>query len=258
MTVVLERVATGIQQGKELLDLTRKVIQTNVQVFQIVLNIQNIITSIPGVVDRHQYVYFVDALGRNMSFDLEFIMSAEALKSVLHCNFKDIGSGAAKIEKGEFAIQDTATKKDVDLSSPWETCFYPRQLVVMSMVFNSQSPIMNCPKCFADNTAEDDEDIECERCHMICGRSVDIESLEPDQIPSSPQTEPPSLDNIDPQDFCPLVHMAEKSSQSKRKRNKDDDEEMALFRRVRIKTSIFLLAKESRPVSPVSVRVTTA
>lgn len=51
--------------------------QTNVQVFQIVLNIQNIITKIPGQVDRQQPVYFVDALSRNMSFDLEFIMSAD-------------------------------------------------------------------------------------------------------------------------------------------------------------------------------------
>jgi hypothetical protein len=51
--------------------------QTNVQVFQIVLNIQNIITRIPGQVNRQQPVYFVDAMGRNMSFDLEFIMSAD-------------------------------------------------------------------------------------------------------------------------------------------------------------------------------------
>ncbi len=145
------------------------------QVFQIVLNLQNIITRIPGQVDRHQPVYFVDALGRNMSFDLEFIMSADvrgpspfldqandfkALKSVLYCNFKNVGSGATKIEKGEFAIQDSATLKDVDLSSPWETCFHPRQHVAMSMVFNSPKPIMHCPSCFANNAAQDDADIE--------------------------------------------------------------------------------------------------
>ena len=140
------------------------------------LNIQNIITRIPGQVDRQQPVYFVDALGRNMSFDLEFIMSADvcasnlhllaelnasqALKSVLYCNFKNVGSGATKIERGEFAIQDSATQKDIDLSSTWETCFYPRQHVAMSMVFNSPNPNRDCPKCIAENAAQDDEDIE--------------------------------------------------------------------------------------------------
>ena len=51
--------------------------QTNAQVFQIVLNIQNIITRVPGQIDRQQPVYFVDALGRQTPFFLEFITSAE-------------------------------------------------------------------------------------------------------------------------------------------------------------------------------------
>ena len=51
--------------------------QTNVQIFQIVLNIQNIITRIPGQIERQQPVYFIDALGRHTPFYLEFITSAE-------------------------------------------------------------------------------------------------------------------------------------------------------------------------------------
>jgi hypothetical protein len=84
----------------------------------------------------------------------------KALKSVLYCNFQNIGSGAAKIKKGEFAIQDSATLKDVDLSSAWETCFYPKQHVAMSMVFNSQNLISRCPKCFTDSKGQEGEDIE--------------------------------------------------------------------------------------------------
>lgn len=87
-------------------------------------------------------------------------MDFKALKSGLYCNFKNVGSGASKIERREFAIEDAATLKDVDLSSPWETCFYPRQRVAMSMVLNSQKSITHCPKCFADNAAQEDADIE--------------------------------------------------------------------------------------------------
>ena len=47
--------------------------------------------------------------------------------------------------------------------------------------------------------------------------------------------------------------MAGISSQSKRKRSEDEEDEMALFRRVRIKTSIFLPDKDSRPGSPESI-----
>lgn len=51
--------------------------QTNVQIFQIVLEIQNIVTKIPGQVDRQQPVYFIDAIGRHTPFHLEFITCAE-------------------------------------------------------------------------------------------------------------------------------------------------------------------------------------
>jgi hypothetical protein len=85
-----------IEQGKKLLEMTTKVLlvslkfgciqfsyltcyrQTNVQVFQVVLDIQKIITRIPGQVDQQQPVYLIDALGKSSSFHLEFVRSAEA------------------------------------------------------------------------------------------------------------------------------------------------------------------------------------
>lgn len=41
--------------------------------FQVVLDIQRFITRIPGQIDRQQPVYFIDALGKSCSFDLEFV-----------------------------------------------------------------------------------------------------------------------------------------------------------------------------------------
>ena len=52
---------------------------TNFQVFQIVCNIQNIITRIPGQVERQQPVYLIDALGKIAPFHLEFVRSTEVL-----------------------------------------------------------------------------------------------------------------------------------------------------------------------------------
>jgi hypothetical protein len=56
--------------------------QTNVRVFQTVLNIQEIITRIPGQVERQKPVHLIDALGRHMPFHLEFIRSSEVSTTV--------------------------------------------------------------------------------------------------------------------------------------------------------------------------------
>jgi hypothetical protein len=54
--------------------------------------------------------------------------------AVLKVNFKHHGNSAEKIEKGEFAIEDVATRRDIDLNTNWELCFSPGQRVEMSMV----------------------------------------------------------------------------------------------------------------------------
>ena len=51
--------------------------RTNVKVFQIVLEIQQQITRIPGQVKFQQPVYLIDALGKSSPFHLEFIRSPE-------------------------------------------------------------------------------------------------------------------------------------------------------------------------------------
>lgn len=74
------------------------------------------------------------------------------MTAVLQSNFRNIGRAAKKIERGEFVIQDAATKLDVDLTLPWEACFTPGQHTVMSMVFNSKkTPKMCCPNCHDNN-----------------------------------------------------------------------------------------------------------
>lgn len=160
---VLDCVSTSAQQGKHILEMTVKVIQTNLQIFHIVLNIQSIITQLPGQVERQQPIHFIDALGRHTPFHLEFIMSAEALTNVLQSNFKNIGSGANKIDRGEFAIQDSIKRRDIDLTAAWESCFQPGQRVDMSMIFTSAKILSHsCPACQEDHGDgfTEDQDIE--------------------------------------------------------------------------------------------------
>lgn len=76
----------------------------------------------------------IDAFGRYSPFHLEFVRSAEALVAVLKVNFKHHGNSAEKIEKGEFAIEDAATTRVIDLNTNWELCFSPGQRVEMSIV----------------------------------------------------------------------------------------------------------------------------
>ncbi|CZR66941.1 uncharacterized protein PAC_16841 [Phialocephala subalpina] len=176
---------------------------------------------ISGQVERQQSVYLIDALGRHTLFYLEFVLSAEALTHVLRSNFRSIGSGSQKIDRGEFAIQDTSLKRDIDLSGPWEACFRPGQRVDMSMIFTSKKKTMSqsCPVCQQEDNdpCKENQDLECANCGIIFRRTFSraIEtSLLKFQAPS-------------PQHF--------EVTKLKRKRPEDEEEDMALFRRVRIK-----------------------
>jgi len=51
------------------------------------------------------------------------------------------------IERGNFAIQDLHSNRDLNLSSPWESCFSPGQRVGMSMVFLAVKTSIDCPNC---------------------------------------------------------------------------------------------------------------
>ncbi|KAL8949775.1 MAG: hypothetical protein Q9222_004154 [Ikaeria aurantiellina] len=135
-------------QAQELLESVTYIISMNVRVFQVVLDIQKLLTTIPGQVERQQPVYLNDAFGRYAPFHLEFIRSSKAFISVLSINSEEFGSASKKIRNSEFAIQDTFTKRDVDLDRPWEECFAPGQHVEMSMVFDRSEPCAAvCPKC---------------------------------------------------------------------------------------------------------------
>lgn len=146
-------------QAQKCIENSRRIISMNIRVFQVVLNIQNLLMTIPGQVERQQPVYLNDALGRYSPFHLEFIKCPEALISVLSINFKWLGSASKKIQNGEFTVHDSRTKRDIDLSRPWDECFLPGQHVEMSMVFDRLAGSgMSCPKCHHTYPSREDRE----------------------------------------------------------------------------------------------------
>lgn len=66
------------------------------------------------------------------------------------------------IENGDFVIQDSSTKRDIDLGKDWDLCFSPGQQVDMRMVYSRGRLIANnlCPKCRTECEGTYEEDIK--------------------------------------------------------------------------------------------------
>ena len=149
LSTIAENVAETVQQGKALLESSTKVVQTNLQVFQLVHDFHLFVLRIPGQIQRQQPVYLIDALNIERPFHLEFVGSATALLAVLKDNFKETGCGPDMIDRGEFVIEELGTEILINLSNPWGSCFYPGQKVAMTMRFKGPtlSGLSTCPRC---------------------------------------------------------------------------------------------------------------
>lgn len=109
--------------------------------------------------------------------------------------------------------------------------------MAMSMIFHSAKPsTTSCPICNASPGTDfaEDEDIECGKCKMIYRRSVFGTSAQP--VPGFLMTDHVPSNECDRKQNRPALDGS--SSELKAKRFIDEDDEMALFRRVRIKTSM--------------------
>lgn len=159
LSVITDGVNQSLQQGKALLDVTAKIVQTNLRVFQMIFDIHQYVLQVPSQVNRQQPVYMIDAFGRESPFHLEFVRSAEAFMAILKVNFKS--NGSQMIERGEFVIEDDGTQRDVDLTGDWETCFSPGQRVSMSMVFKHVNNPMTatCPGCGTESGSAPDREV---------------------------------------------------------------------------------------------------
>ncbi len=155
---VISKTLTGVTAlAQECANNSRRILSMHFRVFQFMLDLQRLVTTvIPGQVQRQQPVYLIDALGRYSPFFLETIRSPAALISVLSDNSRGSSSAFRKILREEFTIQDTRTKKDINLVYPLDDCFVPGQQVEMCMLFEeSTSYDRSCPRCWFSSTRLD-------------------------------------------------------------------------------------------------------
>lgn len=155
LTKIASNAATQ-EHSQDLKDLMLKVLKTNLQIYDMVVDMQ---ANLPQQIERQQPVMFLDACGRLSPIHLEFISSAQAFLAVLKIRFQD--AGLRKIERGQFTLEEARTKRTVDLGRPWHTCFLPGQKIDMSMVFSQpETPKSTCPGCQYETDGKTAEDIE--------------------------------------------------------------------------------------------------
>ena len=157
----LTRVATSAatqESNDELKNLLVKVLQNNLQIYDLVLKMQS---ALPAQVDRQQPVYFLDAFGYLSPMHLEFVNSLEAFLAVLEVRHKH--AGLRKIQRGEYALEDRGSRRGIDLQRPWHACFMPGQKVDMSMIFHGNDEARSsCPGCQCET--DDDNAMSVEWC----------------------------------------------------------------------------------------------
>jgi hypothetical protein len=78
----------------------------------------------------------------------------------LQRRFESVGRG--KIDRGEFVLEDTKTKKEINLACRWETSFYAGMHVAMGMVYRDRSwdQTASCPSCQTPYCGNADQEID--------------------------------------------------------------------------------------------------
>ena len=155
-------------------------------------------------------------------------------------NFKPIRSGRSKIERGEYIIQDTGSKRLIDLAGEWDTCFAPGQRVEMSMVFrHHKANKPSCPGCGTVHASPktEGENIDCLSCGINFCR-----------VPYDDQREkvasPDLSGGIDPKLLSKQQATTSRGGELGDEDRSDDDP--TLFRRVRILELAKIGLSESR------------
>lgn len=138
-----------------------------------------------------------------------------------------IRSAPEKIDKGEFVIEESHTKREIDLTQDWDVCFLPGQKVDMSMIFKRIGmPESSCPSCktIYQSSKYDSLEIECD-----CGMTFRI--ITTDSEGTTGRSELDKLENF------PVLDIESPQVDRKileRKSIEDICDDIRFFRRVRL------------------------
>ncbi|ROV92418.1 hypothetical protein VPNG_09580 [Cytospora leucostoma] len=81
--------------------LVKRILETNLREYDTVMQIQQLLSSIPSQVERQQPVLLEDAHGRHFPFHIEFINSFAAFQAVLELRFENV-PGLKKVRNLDF------------------------------------------------------------------------------------------------------------------------------------------------------------
>ncbi|KAL1607942.1 hypothetical protein SLS60_002881 [Paraconiothyrium brasiliense] len=257
-----------MQLGHDLKALMLKIMAVNLVTYaavdkiqKSVLNIEQNMPTLMRPITTERIFYLEDAIGRVSTITLDFITSWDALLAVLEVRFQG-KPGLKKVLKKEYAIQNRATRKDVDVSQNWESTFLPGLWFDMDMIFQevqeegSNDPTGDtCPRCQARSNQPPGLQIKCSICKQVYQRVVEINTDADTSAAATSHTTAPDAPHsfavVPPLKERPVIHPVPPSRPAKRKRDDDPDEEPANFNRVRIKAKRRRLNK-SQPETPSS------
>ena len=147
------------------LDRSDTIVQQNQLLLSMLEERQDRLLKLPAQIERQQPVYLRDALDKDAPFHLEFVRSAEALLCVLRINLAHTRAGPEKLDRGEFSITASGSNRPINLSQPWEACFFPGQRVGMSMLFYlPRRPAWSCPACSECHHEYSIKETQCFSC----------------------------------------------------------------------------------------------
>jgi hypothetical protein len=92
------------RQTEELQSIMLKVLETNMKIYEMVLDMQKFQFQLPPQVVRQQPVYFEDAHGRVAPFHIEFINSFDAFQAVMEVRFRHL-PGLKKVQNVDTGIK---------------------------------------------------------------------------------------------------------------------------------------------------------
>ncbi|KAE9362640.1 hypothetical protein N431DRAFT_424419 [Stipitochalara longipes BDJ] len=146
----LTRLSNGILRtyfltlGTELKSLMNKIWTISFGSYKILLNIQTRLPRDFGPCWVQEPVTFIDALGRVAPIHIELVNSWEVFEVSLEARFLNLPR-ANKIKSGEYAISDSASKRDLVRSQAFTSAFLPGRRINMSMLFQEYRSDNSCP-----------------------------------------------------------------------------------------------------------------
>ena len=165
--------------------------------------------------------------------------------------------GYKMVKKKEYVIQESATRREIGRSCPWEASFLPGQRVVMSMLFNdSTSSTSSCPRCRLFSNEPQDSDVQWLADPMSCFGTADESDSAGCGMWYRRVTEYNDVDPTPPSSQMPIRNPREEvvvfgqssfkkvvfgpelpehiSASKKRKREDVQNDDITLFKRVRV------------------------